>query len=119
MPDSRRAEWIFRLCAAGLVAAAVYHAVGFFDPALVEPAPPWRHALFIAINLGAAAGFLVRPRFFVWLFALLAAQQLWGHGVYGLEVWRTEHRIDWASIIVLVAMPLLLALLVRDARREL
>lgn len=107
---------VFRLCAAGFVLAGLYHATALFHPEWVEPAPPWRHALFVAINAAVAAGFLFRPRFFVYVFALLAAQQLWGHATYGAAVWRTQHRIDWASVIVVLAMPILLGLLVRDAR---
>src|SRR5215467_12600686 len=91
--------------ALGFVCAAVFHALALVRPDLAEPSPPWRHALFVGVNLAVAAGFLWRPRGFKVVFALLCAQQLYGHGTYALGVWRDSHRIDWASIVVLVAMP--------------
>jgi hypothetical protein len=106
---------VFAILAVGFLAGALYHAVALVDTARAEPAPPWRHALFVAVNLAAAGGVLARPRFFVWLFAALTAQQVYGHGTYGWRVWRAEGRVDWASVVVLVAMPLVLGLLARDA----
>jgi hypothetical protein len=85
-------------------------------PDLAEPSPPWRHAVFAAVNLSAAAGALFRPRGFVLAFALLTAQQLYSHGTYAADVWRDERRIDWASVVVLAGMPVALALFVADAR---
>lgn len=85
-------------------------------PDLAEPSPPWRHALFAAVNLSAAVGALWRPRGVVAAFALLTAQQLYSHGAYALDVWRDERRVDWASAVVLAGMPVVLALFVADAR---
>jgi len=106
----------FRLFAAGCVAAAVYHAVGIAAPTLVEHAPAWRHALFVGINAGLAAGFLLRPRWFVYAFALLVVEQVYGHGLRAVEIWGAERRVDWPSVIVLATMPVMLALLVAEAR---
>jgi hypothetical protein len=106
----------FIVIAIGFAAGALYHGAALFDPSIAEPSPPWRHALFVAINAAFAIGMLKRPRGFVFAFAALAAQQLYSHGIYGVDVWRREARIDWASVVVVVAMPIVLALLVRDAR---
>ena len=110
---------VFALVACGFLCGAAYHAVGLFgDPARVEPSPPWRHAVFIAVNLGCALGVAFRPRWFVAAFALLVAQQVASHGMYAWRVLRAEGRIDGASVIVLVTMPAVLFLLARDARRR-
>ncbi len=100
-----------RALAVPFLAAAVYHAAGLLRPSWAEPAPPWRHALFVAVNALAAAGVLRWRRAWLPGYVALAAQQLWSHGRYGLTVWRSEGRIDWASVGVLVFMPLLLAVL--------
>jgi hypothetical protein len=116
-PAQRRvADWIFRLAAIGACLGALYHVAGILRPAWTEPASPARHAVFVGVNLALAAGLLRRPRAFLWLFAPLAAQQIYGHGLYGWTVLREERRIDWASVVVLLAMPTLLALLVQDRR---
>ena len=104
---------MLRLFALGFAAGAVYHAVGLARPAWTEPAPAWRHALFVAVNAAAAAGLLrYRPAFLL-PFAGLVLQQVWSHGRYGWLVWRAQGRVDWASVAVLVFMPFLLVLLVR------
>lgn len=112
----RRRDLLFALCAAGFVAAAVYHAVGVFRPAWLEPAPVWRHALFVGLNLLLAAGFLLRPPFLVWLFAVFVAEQLYGHGLRAWTIWTAEHRVDWTGLVPMVFTPIMLFLLVLDAR---
>lgn len=97
--------------AAPFLAAAAYHLTGLLRPGWTEPAPPWRHALFVAVNALAAAALWRWRRAWLPAFAALAAQQLWSHGRYGLAVWRLESRIDWASVAVLLFMPALLAAL--------
>lgn len=116
MDGRRRLDWLLALCAAGFVAAAVYHAVGVVRPAWLEPAPIWRHALFVGLNLALAAGFLVRPRFLVWVFPLFVAEQLYGHAVRAWTIWTAEHRVDWTGLVPMVFTPIMLALLVLDAR---
>ena len=115
-PGRRRLDGLLALCAAGFVAAAVYHAVGVVRPAWLEPAPVWRHALFVGLNLGLAAGFVVRPRFLVWVFPVFVVEQLHGHGVRALAIWNAEQRVDWTGLVPMVFTPIMLALLVLDAR---
>lgn len=110
--------WIFRLIALSFIAPAIYHAVGLVRPELTEPAPASRHAVFVGVNLAVGLGFLLRPRWFVFAFAALVAQQLYSHGTIGWHVWQHEARVDWPSVIVLVTMPPLLGLLAWDAGRR-
>ena len=105
--------WIF---GAGFGLGALFHLAALIDPTFGEPSPPWRHLLFLAINLVAAVGMVRRPRGFVIAFAALCAQQIFSHGTALLTIWRSAHRIDWASVVVLTLMPVALALLIRDAR---
>jgi hypothetical protein len=107
---------MFWLFSAGFGVAAIFHLAALIDPTLGEPSPPWRHLLFAAINVAAAVGMARRPRGFVFAFAALLAQQVYSHGTVLISTWRSEHRVDWASVVVLVAMPAVFALLVRDAR---
>jgi hypothetical protein len=116
MDRERARALIRRVFAVGFGAAALFHAAALAWPNVAEPSPAWRHALFVVINAAVALGFLFRPPGFALLFALLTAQQLWGHGTHALEVWRREHRVDWASVVVLLGMPLAVMLLLRDAR---
>lgn len=95
------------------VAAAATHVLAI---ARADP-PVSRHALFVAINLATAAGVVLRPRGFAIAFAALTAQQLYSHGGAAIRAWRDEGRVDWPSVIVVVAMPVVLALLVRDRKR--
>jgi hypothetical protein len=106
----------FVVVAAFFGVAAAFHLLALFRPDLAPPSPPWRHALFVAINAAVAAGVLWRPRGFVVAFACLTAQQLYSHGAYAAHVWQEDGRVDWASVLVLAAMPAILALLIADAR---
>lgn len=102
-----------RALAVPFLAGSVYHLAGLVRPDWTEPAPPWRHALFAVVNLVAAAGLVRWRRAWLYGYAVLAAQQVYTHGRYGLLVWRVEGRIDWASAGVLVFMPVLLVVLAR------
>jgi hypothetical protein len=106
--------------AVGFVAAALFHAVAAVRPDIGEPSPVWRHLLFVGINAGCAAGFVwpVRPlRTFIVGFGVLVAQQIYSHGTYAVACWRAEGRVDWASLVVLLMMPLAFGLLLPTWRR--
>jgi hypothetical protein len=95
--------------------AAAYHVLGLIRPDLAVPAPPWRHALFIVINAGLAAALVARVRGLVWIIFALTLQQIYSHGTYAWELWVTERRLDWASVVVLLGLPsLLLAVAAED-----
>jgi hypothetical protein len=106
---------LFPLLAALFVVAAAFHglaAIGVLDvPSATQP----RHALFVLVNLGCAAGLVRRRRGFVWFFAALTAQQLYSHGTDAWREWATGQRIDPASAVVLAGMPIVLLLLAWDS----
>ena len=106
----------FAVLAFAFALAALFHLAAVVAPSIAEPSPPWRHALFAAINAAAAAGMLKRPRAFVFAFAALTAQQLYSHGTYGVDVWRREARIDWASVVVVIAMVTVTMTVIADLR---
>ena len=101
-----------RAFAIGLALAAGYHVIAIMNGS----GSLGRHALFVLVNLVFAFGFWRPFRGFVVLVALLAVQQLVSHGQTLWRVHATEQRIDWPSVIVLIAMPLAVALVVADAR---
>jgi hypothetical protein len=94
-----------RLAAAAFAAAAAFHAMALVFPAISDPAPAWRHALFVGVNAGYAVAFTVRPRWLVVAFLPLAAQQLFSHGAAFIDA-RSAGRTDWQSALVLAAIPI-------------
>lgn len=94
--------------------AALYHSAAFFYP--VDNSPLWRHALFIGINTISIYGLLKRPNWFLWFWGVLTIQQLYSHGSYALQLWKTSHIIHWISIGVVILMPVVFALLVIDRK---
>lgn len=107
---------LFYALAAAFVATACFHAAAALRPALDPSAPRWRHLLFVALNLGCAAGLVRRPRWFVWAFAALTAQQLHSHGGAFVASLRGPDPVDFLSLGVVVFMLVALALLVADRR---
>jgi hypothetical protein len=71
-------NWLFWLFASFMGIAAAYHFVGIFGN--LNEDPPWRHALFVILDLGFAYGLLVRPPYFSWLFLAFLIQQYYTHG---------------------------------------
>lgn len=106
------------LVASAFVVGAAFHVAAVARGGPDADSSPSRHAVFVAINLLCAAGFVWRPRGFTPLFAALTAHQLFSHGALAWRLWRDERRLDVPSLIVLVAMPALLALLWRDRPRQ-
>lgn len=102
------------VAASGFVVGAAFHGAAIARGGPDPGSSPARHAAFVAINLLCAAGFVWRPRGFTALFAALTAQQLASHGALAWRLWRDARRLDAPSLVVLVAMPALLAMLLRD-----
>jgi hypothetical protein len=111
MTDGRAALWFWSTICASFVASALLHLYSLFA---ADASPPWRHALFVAINLGAAWGCWRQPRWFIWAFGALLLQQLYSHGADFAEAW--PERIDWRSLVVLVGMPVVAVALWRKRR---
>jgi len=114
-----RLPWLFRGLALGFLCAAAFHAACIVDAALGEPSPPWRHALFIAVNVGVAIGTLWRPGWFLFVFALFAGQQLASHAMDGWRAFSVEQRVDWASLVVVLGVPVVFFALARERERRL
>lgn len=104
---------VFAVAAACFVAAAASHVARGVG---AEGADRLRHVLFVAIDLLAALGLLVRPRWLWAPFAALTAQQLHGHGGQAWADWSATGRPAAVDVAVALFMPAVLALLVREAR---
>jgi hypothetical protein len=111
-------ETPFRIFATLFAGAAIYHAVAFFYPAVSDERSHWRHAAFCGIDLVCAWCLIKRPKWFVVAFLLLTFEAIWGHGKHAWLLWHMQSRIDWLSLAVLIVVPLAMALLVKDARRQ-
>jgi hypothetical protein len=107
---------LFRLFAAVIFLAALYHAVLLVKPEWGSGTPAWRHALFVGIDLAMVFLMLRRPPWFWIAFALLTLQQLYGHGAKLLRIWRFEGQIDWISLVTMIGMPIIAYVLYRDWR---
>lgn len=106
---------LFKLLASLALAAAFYHLIGLFHP--VNGSPPWRHAVFVAIDLISAYGFLHRPEWFVWFFGALTVQQWSSHGATFLDQ-LAENRIPWMDLAVVLFTTTALTCLVIDRRKS-
>lgn len=105
--------------AAAFVLAGIYHGVGLVNPALTEPATPLRHVIFMVISFAAAILLIKAKGRALYLLFPLILQQIWSHAEYGREVWVMEKRLDWASLIVVVGMPMLGVFIVRMQQKRL
>jgi hypothetical protein len=99
--NGRIARWFWITVSAIFITGALFHLYALFA---ADSSPPWRHALFAAINLGVAWACWRQPRWFIWAFAPLLLQQLYSHGTDFARTW--PERIDWQSLVVLVGMPI-------------
>ncbi|CAN5906262.1 hypothetical protein BH24BAC1_BH24BAC1_28810 [soil metagenome] len=108
---SKRLFWVF---AAFWGVAAAYHFLGIFGK--VNDDPPWRHALFVGIDLLFAYGLLKRPPYFTWLFFFFMVQQYVTHGSKLLDRWEQQAAVDWISLGVLLALPIVFAFLLKEAK---
>ncbi len=98
--------------------AALYHLATLVLQSFADGGSRVRHGVFIAINLLVAVGLFTRKLWFFWFFTALGLQQLQSHGSALLHAWADEHRIDWQSVLVLVAIPATWALLYFERRNR-
>ena len=120
---SRGSRQMFLAIAAIFVGGAVYHALALVNPAFNQWAypptyPAWRHVVFIGINLTFAVLFVRRPRWLVWLHALLTVQILSGHGVEAWRAWGDRGDIEWIHLATVIFSLAVLGFLVADRRRR-
>lgn len=109
-------KWVF---VAAFILSAVYHAVGLVNPALTEPATPLRHVVFVLVNLAGAVILIKAKGRALYLLFPLILQQIWSHTEYGRQVYVEQQRIDWASVLVVIGMPLLGLYIVRVNQKRL
>lgn len=96
------------LLATPFILAGLYHLIAVLIPNFGEPAPLWRHLLFIGVNGLMTVLLYRRPKTFFVFACVLIMQQLWSHGIYALKVYQQQNRIDWYSIIVIFGFPIYL-----------
>ena len=108
----------FRLAAFGAVLAAVYHAAALVVPRITSHGAPWRHALFIGIDLAVAVLLIQRPRWFAGAFGVLTLQQLFSHGNRLFYDWLRGGQVAWVSLGVCIALPVIAARLIIDRGRD-
>jgi hypothetical protein len=94
-------------------AAMLYHAYGAIKS--FDTTPAWRHSLFIGINIICIYGLLKRPVWFIWFWGLLTIQQLYSHGSHFVRL-LSENKFTWIDFGVLLLMPLIFILLLKDRK---
>jgi len=68
----------------------------------------------VGIDLTFAWLLLRRPWWLAFPFALLTLHSLRSHGRGAWNQWQTARRVDWISVGVVIVLPVILALVVRD-----
>lgn len=111
--NSKVRHILFKVFAVLAFAALLYHTIGAVQP--FDTTPAWRHTLFIGICTICIYGLLKRPTWFVWFFGVLTAQQMYSHGSHLIQVLK-ENKINTIDIAVVLLMPLIFILLLRDRK---
>ena len=94
-------------------AALIYHIIGALKP--FDATPAWRHSLFIVINIICMYGLFKRPVWFTWFWGILSLQQLYSHGSHFVRL-LSENKFTWIDFGVLVLMPAIFILLLKDKK---
>jgi hypothetical protein len=100
--------------AVGFGAGALFHLVSLGWPQIGSFSPPWRHALFVGINLFFAWAMLRPPRWLVAPAAALIAQQGCGHGSDLVHA-AALGRLDVQSAVTLLTLPFVAWVAIRAA----
>ncbi|PYX93514.1 MAG: hypothetical protein DMG67_04000 [Acidobacteria bacterium] len=50
--------------------------------------------------------------------SILTIQALYSHGTHAWKWWHLEHRVDWLSLGVIVALPIMLIVVIQDWRER-
>jgi len=113
----------FLVLSAGAAIAALGHLAALLIPSLANVAysptyPPLRHAVFITINVACAYLLLLRPHWFVWVYLVLTAQVVNGHGTRLWRTWFTQHEINWIDVITVSGVVLGVIFLFVDLRKR-
>jgi hypothetical protein len=116
-----RRDWSsrqFQICAALFFLAALYHLAGAVAPSLGIRGAPARHAVFVGIDASFALLLLRRPWWLPLPLALLTFYSVYRHGHGAWKQWQITGQLDWIGVGVVVALPAIFALVVRDSRRR-
>jgi len=116
-PRARWTDWVAYALAAAFLFGAVMHGRALVQPPAAPDSPPWRHALFLALNLVCVAGFLRRPWYFLPAFVVLAIQQGSTHGVDAVQA-AARGVFAGDDIAVMATFVLGIGLLVLEATRR-
>ena len=120
---SKNRPVLLRLAALAAAIAMLVHASALAVPSVnlvlySASYPWWRHIVFIGIN-GTLAWLLPRPpSWLVWPAAVLTVQVLYSHGLGGWDYWQRTGRIDWLDPLAVVGVPVLLAVLIVERRKQ-
>ena len=94
------------------IAAALFHL-----QQIVVIAYTNRHLLFIFINIFSALLCWKRPPIIFPLYiGILNIQQILSHGYDLIFIWNQEAKIDWNSVFVLIFLPILYLLAIKDTK---
>jgi hypothetical protein len=104
----------FKVISIATLCIAAFHLLGIFIT--VNQSPPWRHAVFAAICFLLVYGFVNRPKYFKYLFVILAIQQFYSHGGSILQQWKNSNTIDWISILLLLSILVISIILWAESR---
>ena len=111
---SSRLRGLFALIAIGFLLTAGLHVLRGLDHDPGDTSSPARHAVFGFVNLCAAVGLYLRPRWIVYPLSLLVVQQLGSHGSLVAQALRAGRAPGWEDLVVTLALPALLALVLWD-----
>lgn len=103
--EARARDYVFGALAVAFGFGALLHLAALVRPAIDPESPPWRHALFVAINLVCVAGFRSRPWYFLPAYVALAVQQGTTHGASVVEH-AQRGEIAWSDVAVMLVFGL-------------
>lgn len=111
MPKQPSRVALLRIAAGLFGLAGAYHVFAMVWPTIDPGSGAVRHAVFALIDYALGFALWWRPRGLFWVFAALGIEQLYSHGRALLLAWQTQHRINWASALVIIGLPLVCCLL--------
>lgn len=107
---------IWKIFAVFFLLAGLYHFAGIFTA--FDHSPAWRHGFFILINFTGLYGCLKRPAWFLYFILILSIQQFYSHGTFLVQYYRQTKQVHLLSAAVLVLLPVLLVLLIKERKNK-
>jgi hypothetical protein len=103
---------ILKISSVVFIAAACYHLLAVFI--MLNNSTGWRNMLFVLINLWCAFEITRTKKYFIVIFTVLFVQQMISHGSSFINNLH-EHRFDWLSVFVLIAITVIYFALIISA----